>query len=122
MGNKVILSIKPEFVSEIQAGRKRFEYRKAIFKHPVEKVYIYASAPVSRVVGEFQPVDIIEGSPDEVWRLTKDYAGIEKQWFDSYFQDRTKAFAIEIKNLIVYKTPKPLPFHAPQSFRYIDQL
>ena len=47
-----ILSIKPEYVAEIKAGRKRFEFRKAIFKEPVGKVYIYASAPVSMVVGE----------------------------------------------------------------------
>ena len=48
---KVALSIKPEYVAEIKAGRKRFEYRKAIFKQKVEKVYIYGSAPVSKVVG-----------------------------------------------------------------------
>ena len=62
-----ILSIKPEYVAEIKAGRKRFEFRKAIFKEPVGKVYIYASAPVSMVVGEFQPVDVVKGSPDDVW-------------------------------------------------------
>ena len=33
-----ILSIKPEYVAEIKAGRKRFEFRKAIFKEPVGKV------------------------------------------------------------------------------------
>ena len=55
----VILSIKPEYVAEIKAGRKCFEFRKTIFKEKVEKVYIYASSPVSKVVGEFQPVDIL---------------------------------------------------------------
>ena len=55
----VILSIKPEYVAEIKAGRKGFEFRKTIFKEKVEKVYIYASSPVSKVVGEFQPVDIL---------------------------------------------------------------
>lgn len=53
----VILSIKPEYVSEIIAGRKRFEFRKAVFAKSVEKVYIYASAPISKVVGEFDPID-----------------------------------------------------------------
>lgn len=52
----MILSIKPEYVTEIEARRKRFEFRKAIFKQKVGKVYIYASAPVSKVVGEFELV------------------------------------------------------------------
>lgn len=43
-----ILSIKPEFVKEIVSGRKRYEYRKAIFRQPVEKVYIYM--PLRRLV------------------------------------------------------------------------
>ena len=63
MKKNVILSIKPEFVAEIKAGRKCFEFRKTIFKEKVEKVYIYASTPISKVVGEFQPVDILSGPP-----------------------------------------------------------
>lgn len=118
----VVLSIKPEYVAEIKAGRKRFEFRKAIFKEPVGKVYIYASEPVSMVVGEFQPVDVVKGSPDEVWQRTKQYAGIQKEWYDRYYAGRDTAYAIEIKNLKLYDQPKALPFHAPQSFRYIDSL
>ena len=38
----LILSIKPEYVTEIEERRKRFEFRKAIFKQKVGKVYIYA--------------------------------------------------------------------------------
>lgn len=71
-----ILSIKPEYVAEIKAGRKRFEFRKAIFKEPVGKVYIYASALVSMVVGEFQPVDVVKGSIADkalVDKLFEDY-------------------------------------------------
>ena len=47
-------------------GRKRFEYRKAVFKQPVEKVLIYASAPVSKIVGEFEIADVVSGEPAEV--------------------------------------------------------
>jgi predicted transcriptional regulator len=117
-----ILSIKPQFVTEIVAGKKLYEYRKAIFKQPVEKVYIYVSAPVSKVVGEFQPVEVIQGTPEEVWQQTQDYAGIRKEWYDLYYQGKTTAYAIAIQNLKIYKTPKELPFHAPQSFRYIETL
>lgn len=118
----VILSIKPEYVAEIKAGRKRFEFRKNIFKHKVEKVYIYASSPVSKVVGEFHPVDIMQGTPDEVWTSTREYSGITEKFFREYFSGKNIAYAIVIKNLKFYDKPKELPFHAPQSFRYIEDL
>ena len=69
-----ILSIKQEFVKEIVSGRKRYEYRKAIFRQLVEKVYIYASAPVGRVVGEFEPVKILIGEPTEIFtQIAEDF-------------------------------------------------
>lgn len=118
----VILSIKPEYVAEIKAGHKRFEFRKVIFKQKVEKVYIYASAPISKVVGEFQPVDIIAGTPSVVWQQTCKYAGISKAFYDDYFGGKQTAYAIVIQNLKFYDQLVDLPFHAPQSFRYIESL
>lgn len=122
MEMNAILSIKPEYVSEIIAGRKRYEFRKAVFARPVDKVYIYSSAPVSKVVGEFEPVKILMGDPKGIWNKTKHYSGITKKFFDEYFSGRSVAYAIEIKNLVIYDEPKVLPFHAPQSFRYIERL
>ena len=56
---KVLLSIKPEFVEKIFAGTKKYEFRKSLFKKSgVKYVVIYASAPIKRVVGEFEIDDI----------------------------------------------------------------
>lgn len=118
----VILSIKPEYVAEIKAGRKRFEFRKTIFRQKVEKVYIYASSPVSKVVGEFEPVDVITGNPAAVWKQTSKLSGITKAFYDEYFSGKQTAYAIVIQNLKMYDKVKTLPFHAPQSFRYIESL
>lgn len=115
-----ILSIKPQFVEEIKAGRKRYEYRKSVFKQPVEKVYVYASAPVSMIIGEFQPVDVIHGNPEEVWKKTKQYSGITKKFFDAYYEGRSVAYAIVIQNFVEYEKPRKIPFQAPQSYRYVD--
>ena len=121
---KAILSIKPQFVEEIVAGRKKFEYRKSVFKQPVEKVYVYASAPISKVIGEFQPVDVVTGLPADVWAETKKYSGITKRFFDAYYKGRTTAYAIVIQNFVKYDKAIDLPkgIHAPQSFCYIDSL
>ena len=119
-----ILSIKPQFVKEIVAGRKRFEFRKAVFKRPVEKVYVYASAPVSRIIGEFQPVDVISGTPTEVWKQTKKFSGISEKFYKEYFAGKQTAYAIVIQNFKLYDEALPLPkgVKAPQSFLYIDKL
>lgn len=123
----VILSIKPQYVQEIISGRKKFEFRKKIFKRPVEKVYVYSSAPICKVVGEFLLGSIISGSPSSVWRKTHDKSGISKNIFERYFEDRAEAFALEIKDFKEYCRPiegiSVIPnFTPPQSYRYVGEL
>jgi predicted transcriptional regulator len=119
-----ILSIKPQFIEEIVAGKKKFEYRKSVFKQPVEKVYVYASAPISKVIGEFQPVDVVTGAPGDVWKETKQFSGITKNLFDEYYKGRKTAYAFVIQNFVKYDCPVNLPegMHAPQSYCYVESL
>jgi predicted transcriptional regulator len=57
---EVILSIKPQFARKIFEGSKLFEFRRSIFKNPdVNKVVVYASAPISKIVGEFEIEEIL---------------------------------------------------------------
>ena len=122
---KVLLSIKPEFVEKIFSGEKKFEYRKAIFKNnSISSVIIYSTMPVGKIVGEFSFKEIHKKSPKELWRETKEYSGISKDFFFDYFKNKTEACAIEIEN--VQKYEKPIDPHtmfpnftAPQSFFYV---
>lgn len=120
----VLLSIKPEFVAKIFSNEKQYEFRKVIFKNKqVKDVVIYASSPVSKVVGEFTIAKIIEDTPDKVWKLTKDKAGITKSYFDDYFKGKQVAYAIKIKQATQYDKPIDLQDlgvkRAPQSFMYL---
>lgn len=120
----VLLSIKPEFVAKIFSNEKQYEFRKVIFKNKqVKDVVIYASSPVSKVVGEFKIDKIIENTPDKVWELTKDKAGITKSYFDNYFKGKQVAYAIKIKQATQYDKPIDLQDlniqRAPQSFMYL---
>ena len=45
-------------------------------------------------MGEFEPVDVIHGEPEEVWLQTKAYAGVNKAFYDAYFDGRAVAYAI----------------------------
>lgn len=122
---KVLLSIKPEFVEKIFDGSKKYEYRKVLPKRTdISVIVIYASTPVQRVVGEFRIKDIFSESVDILWERTKEYSGISKEYYMSYFQHKNVANAIEIGELKKYKKTKLLSDYkivqAPQSFCYIS--
>jgi predicted transcriptional regulator len=123
---KVLLSIKPEFAFKIFDGEKKFEFRKVIFKNPdIRTVVVYASSPVQQVIGEFEIDDILSASPDEIWKLTKNYSGISEMYFHKYFENRLVAHAIKIKNTKIYKRPMSLKedFNVlpPQSYLYLNE-
>jgi len=121
-----LLSIKPEFVEKIFSGNKWFEYRKVIFKKNVKKIVVYSTMPVGMIVGKFSIEDIIEASPKEIWDLTKKYSGVNKAFYNKYFEGRSKGFAIKIGKTTRYEAlldPRTLfnSFVAPQSFCYLSK-
>ncbi len=125
MQTKILLSIKPEFAERIFQGIKRYEFRKVLFKNRnVDKVIVYASAPISKIIGEFEIDDILEHEVEELWELTKKYSGIPKEYYDMYFNGRKIGYAIKIRNSRLYEEPLDLQKHLeikvpPQSFMYV---
>lgn len=125
MQTKILLSIKPEFAELIFAGTKKFEFRRAIFRSSsVKTVVVYASSPIQQVIGEFDIGRVLELGVDELWRKTGKHGGIEKEYFDRYFEQRDTGYAIEVTRPKRYKRPKPINSVAgttkpPQSFCYI---
>ncbi len=120
---KVILSIKPEFAFKIFDGTKQFEFRKAIFKNPaVNKIIVYASSPVQKVIGEFEIDEILKFEKNRLWELTSEASGITEHFFFKYFEEKQDGYAIKIKNTKRYSTPKSLKLDfnllPPQSFAY----
>lgn len=123
MENKVLLSIKPEYVNKIFSGEKLYEYRRLIFKKKVETVIIYATSPIKKIVGEFKIIGILHETPEKLWETTKDKSGIEKEKFLKYFSNLEKGYAIKIKEIKKYEKPLELVEYnikaAPQSFIYL---
>src|SRR5258708_29355076 len=122
---RVLLSIKPEHAANILNGSKRFEFRKAGFRHhSVRTVVIYETKPTGKIVGEFDVDDIFADLPDNVWSRTSHAAGISEEQFAHYFKGKDLAFAIKVGKVRRYRQPKDL--HAvlpggvaPQSFCYL---
>ncbi len=123
----VILSIRPTFCKMIFSGQKKYEYRKRVFSRlDVEKVYIYVTKLICRIVGYFTIDNVIEDKVSYMWEKTHIGSGISKEYFDAYFKNCHTAHAIKIKDarqLAVPIDPKKVldNFHAPQNFMYVDK-
>jgi predicted transcriptional regulator len=121
---RVLLSIKPEFAEKIFDGKKKFEFRRAIFKEQnITTIVVYASSPVQKVIGEFTIDRIINDEPTKLWKRTKAHAGINEDYFFEYFSDRLTGFAIKVKSVKRYSKPLCLRsdfnLTPPQSFLYL---
>ncbi|WP_243472773.1 hypothetical protein [Winogradskyella sp. MH6] len=121
---KVILSIKPEFANKIFNGTKKFEFRRTLFKKKeVNKIVVYASAPISKVIGEFEIEDIVHEDVDTLWNKTSDYSGISFDYYFEYFQGKEAGYAIKVKNPKKYEKElcimQNFGIRPPQSFAYL---
>jgi len=118
-----LLSIKPRYSEAIFRGDKRFEFRRAIFRRPVDVVVVYTTSPISRVVGEFEVESIITDTIGALWRRTQHSAGIDRQRFFGYFAGRKMGHAIVIGSVRRYRRSLDLSdefgLRAPQSFVYL---
>jgi len=76
-----------------------------------------------KVVGEASVDDVLESTPDEIWKMTSDAAGIDKAFFDDYYSGRRRAVAFRIGHAEKFEEPRDLSDYglswAPQSFAYI---
>ena len=109
---------------KIFEGSKRYEYRKRLANRTVDRILIYSTAPIMKVVGEVQIVGTILSSPTVLWERTKKFAGISRDKYRKYFKGCKVAYAYHLGQVIRYDPPKDLrDFNIdspPQSFIYIS--
>ena len=122
---KILMPINPEHVDEILSGNKKYEYRKIKAKRKnIDKMVIYSTSPIMRVVAEVDVEGIIEASPEKLWEQTKEYSGITKDFYSKYYKNKENAIAYKLGNIKVYDKPKKLCDiginYVPQSFIYLD--
>lgn len=122
---KVLMSIKPVYAEKILNGEKLFEFRKRPFLKSVERVVIYASSPVKKVIGEFELCGFLIDRKDRVWQKCKEHAGVTKTAFDTYYAKESRACALIIGEVVRY--PKQFNLmqcfgvRPPQSYCYLDK-
>jgi predicted transcriptional regulator len=104
---------------------KRYEFRRRAFGGNVEKVFVYSTAPIKKIVAEFSVKSIIKDNPKALWFDFKEFSGLEETEFFEYFDGAEKGYAIEVSKLRTLEPidPKNLvpTFRPPQSYCYISK-
>ena len=122
---KMLLSINPEHVKNILQGTKTYEFRKILCKRKVDKIVIYATCPIKRVVGEVEVLDVFEMDKENLWKITEKHSGITKKFFDQYYEGRDTAVAYKLGEVVKYERPRSLADLgvklAPQSYMYLPE-
>jgi predicted transcriptional regulator len=125
----LLISIHPEFVDKIFAGEKRVELRR---RRPKLKsgdlIAIYATAPRCELVGLARVVNLHESTPQGLWDVVANDAGVDRERYDRYFSGSTKAIGIVLENPVAFLCAPTLEqlrrtwpgFHPPQGFCYLN--
>jgi predicted transcriptional regulator len=117
------LSIKKPYADAIFNGHKRFEFRRSIFRKPVDVVVVYVTNPTGQVAGEFEVCGVLEETVEDLWNQTSSHAGIDREGFFEYFHGCDVGYAIVIGEVRRYQKPLDLAetfgIRPPQSFVYI---
>lgn len=121
----ILMSIKPVYVDKIFEGVKKYEYRKIMCKNIPDKIIVYATTPIKKVVGELIIEEVLYDKVENIWNKTGMYSGVNKDRFLRYFNNREYAVAYKVKECIKYDTPKNLIDYnikmAPQSYVYVKE-
>ena len=123
-----LISIHPEYAEKIFAGEKKFEFRRRWTNRSVGTLFIYATAPVQRIVGFAKIARVTQGTPTQLWRLTQQVnGGISKSKLFAYFGSSKTGVAIELSKVtpmlrgIDPRLCLGRGFRPPQSFRYLSE-
>ena len=123
---RVLLSVKPKYVEAIIRGSKKYEFRRSLFKRrDVDRIYIYSTSPIKKIVGYFRVGAIVRDEPRRLWNRFGKWSGMSREDFFEYFAGSRKGFAIGIEEMQVFSVPidpkaRFPSFVPPQSFCYFD--
>ena len=122
-----LISMHPEYADKILSGEKKLEFRRRWPTHSISTLFIYATAPVQRIVGFAKVARVTQGTPAQLWRLTKDIkGGITRRKLFTYLAGRKTGVAIELKKITLVPggvDPRVClgrGFRPPQSFKYLS--
>lgn len=125
----ILLSIHEKYVEQMKTGQKDWEFRTGMFTSAKkgDKVFLYVTVPVQKIVGYFEIGRIVRAVPDRLWDKIEPCCKVPYADFKAYCKENGRKYAaIQVKNLTIFKNPinpKDLceNWSAPQTYLYLRE-
>ena len=106
----ILLSIKPKWARLIFQGKKTVELRKQWTKSDgIGRIYLYASAPVKKIVGWMELKFAVCESIAELKQDVEGRSQVSSEDFDAYYQGKEKGWGLFIGKAVEID---PIPLDA----------
>jgi len=121
----VVLSVRPRHVDSIARGQKLVEFRRKFSeKHRSCPALLYSTSPDQCFRLQVSIADVVQSSPDSLWRQFGGFAGCSRPEFDAYFKGAQSGYALlltqvrELNRKLSLRAPElqVTGFRPPQSF------
>lgn len=125
----IILSIKPKWANLILSGEKKVELRRTFSKKVGlgTIVIIYASAPVSAIIGTVKLKAIESNVPENIWKKYGRAAMTTQLEFSDYFKGKDIGVAlifsqpVQLRKISLETLRKTHKFTPPVSWRFLKE-
>ena len=77
---EALLPINPEHVNNIFQGKKKFEFRKVKYSRKIDRIYIYSTYPVMRIVGYVEVLNTLIDKPEKIWKISNQKPWVIKKY------------------------------------------
>ncbi len=122
-GKSIILPVKPIYAEKIILEKKKYEFRKKLCTENIDKMYLYATAPVKKIVGEVEILEKYSMKKENLWEETREESGISEEFFNEYLKNQRRACAYKLGKPVRYEVPMELIRmginYVPQSYVYV---
>ncbi len=120
-----LMAIKPHFAFRLLTGQKRVEFRRRPTAKRLTHIVVYATQPVSAVVGVLEIAERTTASPASLWRQFARVGGIPRADFFEYFSGSSVGVAYSVHHAWSYGEALELgraglPRVAPQAYQYLS--
>lgn len=122
----LLISIRPRFANAILDGSKTIELRRTMPTLPPGALaLIYSSSPAKALIGWATVEEILQATPNALWKVHQDSTGVTSDEFNEYFAGKSDAFGLRLSavrradNEVSLAALRAHGLEPPQSWRYI---
>lgn len=124
----IVLSILPNPVERILAGKKLFELRKQIPQRAFKGIFLYTTEKIRAFQAYAETIGYFRCDKDTLWKIVGEHA-TPKSRYNEYFREFTVGYAIALSRICKFSTPITFEqvkevdktFEVPIQFFYLEK-